>query len=497
MFYKNILKSKKTKNSDFTYDILSNCQKTGEDDSILSYNEPKIVYNFITEDGTLKAGYGFKDLAMPQSKEDLDTEYTISIRGTKVLALWKLKWFDSVVTNKEKYYLFYFNDENLICYDNVLDMRYITVIVENTYTEVPYATYYRRDKGDSLLLSGEGNNLMLITGSGIFTSETAPIIISCCTHYGKLFAISEESRGTLIYNEDVDVMNWTDEKTKDLDFSDGRGNLNKIMSFNDYVYVFRDFGITKISIYGSDEEFSISHMYFSDSYIYPNSIAQSGDNIYFLTTSGLKVFNGSSVKDISVECIDILNKCDNKKCYGTCFEGKYYLACRGDFNDDCQIGCESYSEGYVNNTLFVYDILSGHIEILRGIDINQVLALTNPYKSKLVACFNNEHIGKIGELTNDGKIFGESVQGSITFAKTDFGKPNIKKRIKSILINSEKDCEVSISNEEKTYKFSIKANENLQKIRTNIVGKTFTVKIDSSEEDAKISKFILTIGQEE
>lgn len=496
MFYRNEIKSKKTSSEDFSYDMLSSEQKTFEDDSVLKYKEPKIVYNFITSDGTLKSGYGFKDLSMPDDREKLDEEKVVSIRGDEIRAIWKLKWFDSIMTETDKYYLFYFNDENIVCYDNILDKRYTTIIIQTNYTEVPYATYYRSDYEDGLLLSGENGELMLVRGGGTETTQNAPKILSCCTHYGKLFAITDGKRGTLAYANDTDVLNWTDEGTQDLDFGDGRGNLNKIISFDDYIYLFRDFGITRVSIYGKDEEFSISHMYFSDSFIYPDSIAQSGDNIYFLTASGLKVFNGSTVRDIVLDSLNVIKNCDNKNCFATCFNGKYFLACRGDFNDGLTIGCEGYEDGFINNLLFVYDIDKKHVEILRGVDIHQVLALTNPYKSKLIACFNNQHIGRMGELTQDGKIFEQSLSSSITFAKSDFGKPNVKKRIKSFLIKSEEDCQVTISNEEKSYTFSINGKDKIQKIRTNIVGESFSVKIDSVVENAKISKFVLTIGQE-
>lgn len=493
-FYKNLLKGKKSQKKEYSYDLLGNNQKSEKDDNVLKYSEPKVIFNYINEDGALRAGYGFENLCMPTSKSDLESETQISVRGNAVRGLWQIKWYDSTTSHTDKYYLFYFNDENLICYDNILDNRYITLIVNNTFTEVPTATYYRHDSEDSLLLSGEGSNLMLISGGGVSQSENNKKIVSCCTHYGKLFAITREKRGNLIYTENTNILSWTTEGLEDLDFGDGRGNLNKIISFDDYLFLFRDFGITKVSIYGNDE-FSISHMYFSDSYIYPNSIVQDGDYVYFLTKSGLKVFNGSSVKDVNIDCMSYVNACENSNCSATCFEGKYFLACRGDFGDDEVIGCEGFENGYINNMLLVYDISNGHTEITRGVDIHQLLALNNPFKSKLIACFNNEHIGKIGQLTKDGQLFGESLKGLISFARTDFGKPDVKKRIRSILIKSDKNCSVFIENEDKTYEFSISGKNKIQKIRANILGKSFGVRIEAEDNETKINKFVLQVEE--
>lgn len=277
----------------------------------------------------------------------------------------------------------------------------------------------------------------------------------------------------------------------ELDFSDERGDLNKLISFDDYLYIFRDYGITKLSIYSSDSEFSINHQYMSDSYIYPNSIAQSGDNVYFLERTGLKVFNGSSVNDVEIECIELIKACDQSKCWATSFNGKYYLACRCDFQDDKQIGCEGYTSGYINNALIVYDYQTEHIDIVRGVDINQVLALNNPLKAKLVACFNNQYKGKIGQLTRDGKLFGNALENLWQSTKNDLGYHGQKKRIKNITIKSLSDALLTIESESMARTYNITGKQNIQKIRTNVIGNEFSVKIEAQGE-INISNIVLT-----
>lgn len=494
MFYKNALTTKKSDEKTFEFDMFASNLNLNKDETTLQIGEPKRVFNFISEDGTLKNGYGFKPLAMPESETDIVSEVEIPVRGTMVKTIWKLKWYNSG-DDINCYYLFYFNDEANICYDNIFKKRYATFIQKTSYTETPYATYYRKNGNDAIMLSGEGGNLMVITGSNIYSSDTAPQIISCCNHYGKLFAITATARGTLVYNENPDVLTWSDELTKDLDFGDERGDLNIIMSFNDYLYLFRDFGITQVSEYGGDETYAVSHMYKSDAYIYPNTIAQAGDNIYFLEGESLKVFNGSSVKEIDLECMKLLRGEDNRYAFGECFNGKYYLACRGNFNDGQKIGCESYEGGYNNNILMVIDLSTKHVDLIRGVDINELLALTNKYKSKLVACYYNENIGKIGEITTDGKIFGALMPALWESGKTDFGYSGKLKRIKSFLIKTESDCVVTFESEKQKKSFSVKGKEKVQKIRANVLGNQFTVKISQSKgEKVYISNFVLTVS---
>lgn len=492
MFYKNKIKTIKTKEKEFNFNYFSLCPNTQIDENVLEEGHPKVVYNYITEDQTLKSGYGFKELSMPTSPANIEEESMVAIRGSQVNAIWKLKWYN-VNTDTDNYYLFYFNDENLICYDNMFSIRLDTLIIPNDYTKTPYAVYYRQNGSDSLLLSGEGGGLTIISGSSLQSSDTAPLIVSCCSHYGMMFAITAESRGKLIYSEDTDILAWTDEKTKDLDFSDERGDLNKLISFNDYIYIFRDYGITKVSVYSSDDEFSISHMYLADNYIYPNSISQSGDNIYFLEDSGIKVFNGSSVKNINLDCIGLLKGCDNRNCFGVCFKEKYYLACKTNFNDGKQVGCEKNESGFKNNTLIIYDINTEHVDIVRGVDINQMISFVNPYKSKLIACFNYKNIGKIGEITTDGKIFEENEEASFMSGKIDFGLPGKNKKLKYFHIRSLYDCNIQIISEYANKNIKIKGSNKIQKIAVNIVGKQFQINITKTEAQANISNFILTV----
>lgn len=494
MFYRNTLKVKSSQEKTFEFDLFGLTQNLEEDETTLKIGQPKMVYNFITEDGTLKSGYGFKPLAMPTSETDIVNEVEIPVRGSMVKTIWKLKWYNSA-DDANNYYLFYFNDEANICYDNIFKTRYATFIMPTQYSETPYVTYYPKGGNDAIMLSGEGGNLMVITGSNTYTSETAPKIISCCNHYGKLFAITASARGKLVYNNNPDVLSWSDDLTKDLDFGDERGDLNKILSYNDYIYLFRDFGITRVSEYGQEEQFAISHMYQSDAYIHPNTIVHAGEEVYFLEGESFKSFNGNSVKTINLDCMKLLKGQDNRFAFGECFNGKYYLACRGDFGDGEKIGCENYADGFNNNLLMVIDLKDFHVDIVRGVDINELLALTNKYKSKLVACYYNENIGKIGEITSDGRLFDDVMPSFWQSGKTDFGFPGKTKRVKSFSIFTREDCEVVIESDKKTKTFYVYGKDKVQNIRANVLGNQFTVKIRRiSHKGAYISNFVMTVS---
>ena len=231
------------------------------------------------------------------------------------------------------------------------------------------------------------------------------------------------------------------------------------------------------------------------SYIVPSSIAQAEGKIYFLEGECLKEFNGSKVGQLNFECQKYLKGISQRYAYGACIDGKYFLACRGDFKDEHVVGCEGYSGGYKNNMLFVYDISKNTVDILRGVDINEMLAFTNVHKSKLILCFNNENIGRLGQLSFDGQVFGEKVDSYWESGTTDFSMPGKVKRIKSFSIQSEGDCKVTISSDQEKKSFAVKGKTEVQKLNANILGKQFDVKIEvSGSEKVNISELTLTVS---
>ena len=160
MFYKNTLKTLSTKEEEFEYLLFDELTSTLTDEK-QKVTSGKTVYNFRTGDGDLKPGYGFEDIKMPTSYTDLDNETVITLRGTQAKAIWKMKWYNY---NEEvnTYYLFYYNDEGYICYDNLFSERYYPFIIPNDFTQTPYGINYRVNSQDLFLLSGEGENLLVI-----------------------------------------------------------------------------------------------------------------------------------------------------------------------------------------------------------------------------------------------------------------------------------------------------------------------------------------------
>ncbi len=485
MFYENKTKVLKTNRKTLKYDLFSQNKNDEIDDFAKKSNDAKIVYNFSTSNGCLENGYGFSTFKAPTSFDNLKDEEEVVLVGDEISAVWSFKW-QNKVDDVNMYFCMYYSGGTNFYYDDILGERPLPLIIPTKFTSTPVACSYRLDGQDVMVFSGEGSDLQVVGAHFNRTVPNAPKLMSICTHYDKLFAITSGARGSLVYTEDLAILEWDAAKTKKLDFNDDRGNLNKIISLNDYIYLFRDFGITKVSNYSTKNDFSISHLYQADGYIYPGSIAHGGDKIYFLERSGLKVFNGSSTKHIPLACQKLLSSCENLKACGVSYEGKYYLALRIDFADGEKVGCEKGE--FVNNALFVYDENTGDVELTRGVDIRGLTVLNNPYKSKLVAYFYNDNKGKIGQLEKNGMCFDEALPKLWKSVKTDFGRAETCKKVTKIHLCSKFDCTVTIKSDMEEKTLQVSGSDKLQTISTSVFGQTFEVAI-AAEGAAKISNF--------
>lgn len=486
MFYKNLIKGKKSVQKDLVFDVFQNFVDKTTGESKQQLKEVKNTYNFNVCDGELTTGLGFKKLQMPTSSTEPGSEEILQFDGSKVYAIWSFKWYD-INTHGYKYYMLYYNDNNNLGLTNLFAKRPIALYITTPFTQVPTGCNTRHEEDDAIVFSSlEEKGLFLVTGSQNYMYERAPQVQSICCLYNTLFAITTDKREKLFYSSNQDLTQWTEDDMSQIQFNDDLGGLNKVVDFNDYVYVFRDFGINKISFYSTKDTFDISQIHKADSYIYPGTIASSGDRIYFLEGGGIFSFNGSSANKVELDYNEILNKSSKDNATAVCFEGKYYLACRYDFDDNQKIGCEK-EEGFVNNVLFVFDTQSKQINVLRGVDIKQLCVLNNPYKSKVVACFNGQHIGNVGELSMDGQVFGQASEKVWTSVYCDMGYADKIKKTKYLTIKTQTDCLITITSDQMSKTYDICGSDKIQQVKVDVFGKEMSVSIGVKKQEAKIS----------
>ncbi len=488
IFYKHPKKQRAVEEKNIVFSIFDNGVVSGVDDAVTKPVECKTFYNLSYQDGALKSGLGFRDLQVPDAYEN-PTGYhgfNFAEKIDEIDGMWMVRLFNN--TYGQYYYQLFMIDSAFKLWGVPMVDEYEGHVWTRSEHLKSYPTYhcsYRIENEDSSMFFSEEGMLCFANRENKFYSNV-PALISCVVHYDNFFGITNTNRNTLIYTKNLNLKTWDESESSAIEFLDNRGSFTKLVTFNDYVYLFREYGITKISIYSSQSDFSFTHLYTSSSKIFEESVCVCGDKVLFMTRDGLYSFNGNSVERVAQNCDVYFKNLDNSFATAACLEGKYYIATKCNFNDGQTVGCEDGE--FVNNVLFEVDIDTFALNLYRGVDIRKVLAIDNPYFSKLCACFNHQHKQRVGELTTSGATFEDATQKCWKSFSTDLGFKAKRKRIKEISLFTQHPIVFEICSDEETKSFEIDGSDKEQKINVCVTGTTFQFVFSTKNANCDVKK---------
>jgi len=476
MFYKNDFSTSKTLTKKFNFDNF--VVTYNKDESLMSGSE---IYNFSNEKGNLENNYGIKKFSVKNGNND----YEIDPVTTEIKGVWSAKWVYNANANAQDY-IFYMLDDNKIYYRE-LSHPATVMTIGHTFSQIPTLTKVFENNGEAFIFTSTEDSMILINQNSITTYQNAPKVIDTCYHYSKLFAITSDMKNSLVYSSDTEVKNWTSENIEKISFNDERGRLLKLKIFDDAIYIFREYGISKV--YESSGNIVVEHIFMSDDYIFPETICENMNKIIFLSTSGLNSFNGTSVKSLKYNEIKNIVKNLDSQPVAESFEGKYFLACQYPFITS-GIGCENSI--FTNNAVLIFDLVEEKVEFLRGIDVKKFIKFNSANLSKLAVILRGNDKSKIGELSENIGVFGNVNKQIWRSGKTDFGYIGKLKHIKEFYIKTA-GCKVIIKSDIEEKEYTVLGSNDLQRIQTDVRGKEFVIIIQSEILNQKISNFELTV----
>lgn len=305
-----------------------------------------------------------------------------------------------------------------------------------------YATdNYRTDSGDVLLISAASGFYML-NDTTLTEVENAPTFSSVCVHYERVFGTMSGDGNRLWFSESLNPTNWkaSAEEGGYIDFADDGGRLVKVLSFNNYVYIFREYAIFRLAAYSEQSEFLLTKVYSSAGRINCGSICICGDYIIFQAENAFYRFDGS-------DTVRIMRECDELKIGGNFgasawFKGRYYLALNVNYDDGEKVLNEK--QGYIFNTLLEYSPVDKTVDLTRGVDICNLLPLNLDGGSKLIVNFHNSNHDTFAEIYSGGKYMDDVMPKFWRTGKTDLGYPEKKKILRKITVITGYDCEVGV-----------------------------------------------------
>ncbi|MBR2970191.1 MAG: hypothetical protein IKC48_00095 [Clostridia bacterium] len=410
------------------------------DPSILGLGVAENCYNFDFTSGALKGCTGFEKM------------------GINAENIW-------VFTKGEREILMYYNN-NKVCY--VDNLGKIGTLQGITLTGKPKAIAYRLNGEDVVLICSPTDRMVIWNGvDAPYYVDESPLITSMTVHYERLFVTTGDEKNTLWFSDDLDPSNWdtSDGAGGFIELADERGALIKVLSFLNYVYIFRERGISRLTAYAEQSEFSISHLFVTGGRIYPESIALCGDKVIFASSDGIFTFDGVSTRRILSNLDGLIIPDENS--VAVYRGGKYYLATRANFGED-----GGFASSYTNNALLIYG--EDGYTLMRGYDITDMYT----YGDTLYAVIDQkvyEHRG-ICDLPKRW-----------TVPQTDLGSGR-SKRIKVLYLDTATDVTLTLNVDGTKKTCFVKGSSTTSRVNINLCGRKFGMTIDCLADSPRISR---------
>lgn len=446
------------------------------------------IYNFKTGDGTLKKGMGVGLFTTYASNDLSSYHYPLSYNHLG------LEYFNKVMYFKQYFstsgdtthrLLIHGSDKKLYLFQMFSNLNKPNWVYELQFDTIPAVLEYKKDGLDSILISSTDKLVVWSTGRTPYEISNVPTITSMCVYNDVLYCTIAGENDKIWYtsNLDPESVGTESDQTKYLIMEGSAGGGQKIVMLKENMYVFCDYGIGRINTYAKNEP-TYNQIYLSNTQIYPNTVVVCGDFVIFLTRDGLYKFNGSTISKINV-LQDQLGYNINDYAVASHLKDCYYLALHLNFDDDKQIGCES-DTNMKNNALVKLNLHDNSFEIMRGVDIKDILALKAGIEEKLVLTFNSVYQNLIGEVTDDGTYFDnvlERLYSTNYVVQEDIQSLTIRK----LYVDASKGVVVKIITDENVISEFNVVKDGINEFQTIIPCKKFKIEVVANTNDVYVN----------
>lgn len=500
MFCKKSDVKPKIKNIVINVDDFSKGLNFNKEQNVLDLKNCISVYNYAFKKGVLTESFGLTNFSCPnyQNSKIKNMEQGYDEIWVNLKNIWFFKMYDESNGGRVDKFMFY-GDDGYIYFSRIITkFPLITRYIDVQYNDMPTFNYNIKNNGvDCVLFGSEKLGVYRFEGQMPDPTflEDFPNLNSMCENKGMLFGSGYGERNIVYYHHGLDFETWTttnDEINGSIELNDDRGKINKVISYLGYVFLIRDFGISKILNFDEGETPEIVHLNLSGSQIFENTVCVCRDKVIMLTKDGLCSFNGTTNEILNFDFNKMLEGVNNEHAVSVFHSGKYYLACRLNFEDNDVVGCENETE-FQNNALICLNVETKEYEIVRGVDIKDMCSVKLNLIDKIGVILNVGETQRVFEFDRSGKFFENIEPKRWISPLTDLGYCDKIKIVKDFSILTKFDAYVSIFTEKESKKFLVKGSEILNKFKVNLKGKQIGVKIESFTEKAYISNLKLNI----
>ncbi|MFI3229047.1 MAG: hypothetical protein R3Y23_02640 [Bacillota bacterium] len=393
-------------------------------------------------------------------------------------------------------------------YDNdVEDYRIVTLLSDgafyecslgdDTFTEIPGIRQVE-ESGMMLNYYMDSNDILILvttkgvykwTGSSLITYADSPKLSTACLHYERLFGVDAIDTNTIRFSNALNPFDWdtTTGNAGYISLMDEGGEIQRLVSFQGSIYVFREFAIHRLTAYADPSDYSITKIYETDCNIQPKSICIAGDTMMFMADKRLYTFDGYTVTEVQSTLTALIENADNA--VGGYYKNRYYLSCKIAPQDDWGVLDEAYGS-MTNNALIAIDMSTGDYSITRGIDVLSFAQLAGNNLNVVMLTFaNDESCGNYGMLDTSGKFFDRDMPIVWQGPTSHMDYIDRYKVVRRLYITTLYGVDVTIKMDDTTKVIHINGSTKPQCVPMVMVGYTMSVKLSTETEKMYISNF--------
>ena len=351
---------------------------------------------------------GVIEATFPKNEIDLEG-IKLNIEGAGISTIDGLAYFKQYYpSNKSSVYrlLVHAGDKKVYINQLLCGINGLFWLYNLSFENPPIILSFKQNDRDAIILTDKEKMQVWETGYSPYTITDAPVITSMCMNDGVLFCTLQEPAFKIWYATNLDVENVgnIDKFSGYISLDDDLGYARKILTFDENVYIFRDYGISKVNF--SKNSATFSQIYHSNTLVFADTISACGKYVLFATRDGIYSFNGVSVNKLKLDIFDGVDFTNSRFACASLGD-EYYLSARINFNDSNKIMCENGD--YVNNALIIVDVEDMSHQVIRGVDVGSLLAVKTEVFEKVLVTFNSVYNMKIGELINEAVCFDENL----------------------------------------------------------------------------------------
>lgn len=434
-------------------------------------------YNFDFSDGSLKPFHGVQKFSAGGNP--------LEIEGETLLSVYHFKRFDRDLNLPDDRIAVYCQSGKVYGFSALHESS--PVLLDVTFDKMPQAVNYRLNGEDVLVLSSGATTAVWDGVNPVSFAENAPEVTSLCVHYERLFASGGGDRSAIWFSDDLDITNWNVslDEAGFLELADEGGGLLKVVHFLDYVYVFRDYGIARLSAYADQTQFSLTRLYTGTGRIFGDTVTVCGDRIVFLASDGLYTFDGISARRTAKALDGFLNLSKGKP-VAAAYLGDYILSAFGNFET-----AEGSEENFVNNALIFYNSSTGKTTVMRGMDACGLTVFNQQSKNKLLMTLRNKNTCSVCELSSSPYLFQSPLKMLWKTPYTDFGKAETIKRAKHLYCDLHGEALLTVETDCEKKSYALKGDGLIRK-PISVKGRRFCLTFTSVSPEVTIAKPELT-----